>query len=496
MSTRSDISLEGSAVPGRDADHEAVADLLGREPAGAFSVVVRRRGGSPAVIKNAPLLYDGSPMPTRFWLVDSALREEVSRLEADGGVRRAAAAVPSAGIEEAHARYEAERSRALSPGHRGPTPSGGVGGTRRGVKCLHAHLAWHLAGGTDAVGRWTAEQLGVRRGDFIVEESVVPVSPGPVAAVDCGSNSTRLLIAADDGAALEREMRITRLGEGVDATHRLSRSAIDRTLAVLHEYRLMIEKHAVTRVRVVATSAARDAENVEEFQTAVRSLLGVQPEILSGEEEGQLSFLGATAHLPSDMRGHVLVVDVGGGSTELVSGYHGTSRDPSRIAATSLDIGCVRVSERFLSHDPPSERDMAEARAFVNELVGGARTTLPTIPAGSLLVGLAGTVSTLACLEFGITVYDRERVHLSRLSREAVERWLRTLSSETSRERLDHPGMVEGREDVIVGGTVILSVVMEAFGCQECLVSEDDILDGMAINLLDEAGSGTAEDGN
>jgi len=143
-----------------------VARLLGRAPSGAFVVAVRRRDGTPAVIRNAPLLDDGRPMPTRYWLVDPELREAVSRLEAAGGVRRAAEAVDPVALADAHARHAVERDQALPPGHAGPRPSGGVGGTRRGVKCLHAHLAWYLAGGDDPVGRWTAEQLALPSGEL------------------------------------------------------------------------------------------------------------------------------------------------------------------------------------------------------------------------------------------------------------------------------------------------------------------------------------------
>jgi exopolyphosphatase/guanosine-5'-triphosphate,3'-diphosphate pyrophosphatase len=365
------------------------------------------------------------------------------------------------------------------------------------VKCLHAHLAWYLAGGADPVGRWTADRLGLRRDDFIVEESVVAVSGVPVAAVDCGSNSTRLLIVGPDGAVLERRMRITRLGEGVDVTHRLSRKAIERTVAVLDEYRLLLDRHAVKNVRVVATSAARDADNTEEFQSAVRTLLGVPAEILAGEEEGRLSFVGATAHLPAGLRGQLLVVDIGGGSTELATGSYRAPRDSvSPVATLSLDIGCVRVSERFLRHDPPTDDDVAAARTFVKELVATARDQLPLVPPGTLLVGLAGTVSTLACLEFGIKEYDRARIHHSVLARHAVERWLHVLSSETSRARLEHPGMVQGREDVIVGGALILSAVLETFGCDSCLVSEDDILDGLVTDMSAPNGIGGSPDGD
>ncbi len=465
-----------------------MARLLGRVPAGAFTVAVRRPDGTPAVIENSPLLDDGRPMPTLYWLVDPALREAVSRLEASGGVRRAAGAVPEEAIAAAHANYAARRERALPVGHRGPVPSGGVGGTRRGVKCLHAHLAWYLAGGDDPVGRWTAEQLAVHVADFVVESERVDERRGPVAAVDCGTNSTRLIVMAPDDTVLAREMRITRLGEGVDATGRLSPAAIDRTLAVLRDYRDTLDLLAVARVRVVATSAARDARNAQEFMTAAAEITGVLPEILSGEEEGRLSFAGATAHLPPDLAGSglVLVVDIGGGSTELVVGQSGSAAGGADAAVSirSLDIGCVRVSERFLRRDPPGPEDMIRARAAVREEIMAAQGGLPPLAPESILVGLAGTVSTLACLEHGIAVYDRRRVHHTQLTQDGVERWLRVLAADDTRARLAHPGMVEGREDVIVGGVLVLAVVMEVFGRDRCLVSEDDILDGLAAELL------------
>ena len=372
-------------------------------------------------------------------------------------------------------------------------PSGGVGGTRRGVKCLHAHLAWYLAGGDDPVGRWTAHQLAVHDGEFVMESGVVDVRSGPLAAVDCGSNSTRLLVMDPGGTVLERQMHITRLGEGVDATHRLSPAAIDRTLSVLRDYRRSMDQHAVARLRVVATSAARDAVNVEEFEAAAAGIVGVRPEILSGEEEGRLSFAGATAHLPPDRAGSgpVLVVDIGGGSTEFVVGYPnaGSPGSVPDVAILSLDIGCVRVSERFLRHDPPAAEDLARARGAVADQVVTARAGLPPLAPDSLLVGLAGTVSTLECLEHGITVYDRARVHHATLTRDVVERWLGILSTEDSRARLARPGMAVGREDVIVGGVLVLAVVMETFGRDVCLVSEDDILDGLTASLMTSGGS-------
>ena len=475
-----------------DIDDEAVAALLGRPALGAFTVAVRRPDGTPAVIENAPLLNDGRPMPTRYWLVDARLREAVSRLEAAGGVRRASAAVSDEAVAEAHARHAAERDRALPPGHSGPAPTGGVGGTRRGVKCLHAHLAWFLAGGDDPVGRWTAEQLAVDVADFDVEAAEVQDRPGPVAAVDCGTNSTRLIVVAPDGTVLEREMRITRLGEQVDATRRLSGAAIERTATVLREFKGSMDRYGVARARLVATSAVRDAENAEEFMTLAEEITGVHSEVLSGDEEGFLSFAGATAHLDPLLTGAgpLLVVDIGGGSTELAVGRPGAQGDGRvlHVATRSLDIGCVRVSERF-RHDPPSSEDMAVARRAVTEEVASARAELPPPAPDGLVIGLAGTVSTLARLDRGITVYDRDQVHLAMLSRYDVERWLDILAAEDALARLARPGMTEGREDVIVGGVLVLAVVMATFGRDRCLVSEDDILDGLAMGLLPPAGN-------
>lgn len=472
---------------GRDGDESLVAQLLGREPAGTFAVVVRRFDGTPAVIENAPL-RDGRPMPTRFWLVDPELREQVSRLEAAGGVRRAEEAVDGEALSDAHMRHAEERDRFLPADHEGPAPSGGVGGTRQGVKCLHAHLAWFLAGGDDPVGEWAAKELDVHRGGFMVEGCPVPSYSGPVAALDCGTNSTRLLVASADGTVLERHMRITRLGEGVDATRRLSRPAVVRTLEVLRDYRQLMDNHGVMRARLVATSALRDACNGREFLEPAGAITGFSPEVLTGDEEGRLSFAGATAHLPPSLASaqSMLVVDIGGGSTELTVGSASAPdrTGPMEVATDSLDIGCVRLSERFLLHDPPEPSELAAARGEVRAQIAAAWGELPPMTHGALLIGLAGTVSTLAALEHEVPVYDRARIHHAILERTAVDRWLSVLATEDAQTRLTHPGMADGRQDVIVGGVLILDVVMEVFGHAQCLVSEDDILDGLVFDLL------------
>jgi exopolyphosphatase/guanosine-5'-triphosphate,3'-diphosphate pyrophosphatase len=309
-----------------------------------------------------------------------------------------------------------------------------------------------------------------------------------LAALDCGTNSTRLLIVGADGAVLERQMRITRLGEAVDASHKLSADAIGRTVAVLEEYRALMDRRGVVRARLVATSAARDAVNAEEFFSAAREATGLRPELLSGLEEGRLSFAGATASLPADIRRSrtALVVDIGGGSTELVAGVPpvdtGDDATPD-VVAVSLDIGCVRLTERFFHHDPPLERELADAGEVVDAEVRRAVDELPDMGGAELLIGLAGTVSTVASLEIGLPRYERARIHHAVLTRDQVDLWLRRLSTEDRRARLERPGMVAGRADVIVGGVVVLAAVMAGFGLGECLVSEDDILDGLVGSL-------------
>jgi exopolyphosphatase/guanosine-5'-triphosphate,3'-diphosphate pyrophosphatase len=305
--------------------------------------------------------------------------------------------------------------------------------------------------------------------------------------VDCGTNSTRLIVVDHDGSVLEREMQITRLGEGVDATRRLAEAAIERTLAVLRGYRQVMDWRGVGRTRVVATSAARDALNAESFMKPVEEIIGVRPEVLPGREEGRLSFLGATARLPvSPAQLPLLVTDIGGGSTELSIGSPRVQGGPATaaLATRSLDVGCVRVTERYLRHDPPRRDEVAEARAAVEKEVLQARDELPPLVQDSLLVGLAGTVSTLTSLVNGIVHYDRVKVHHSVIRRDEVEHWLSILASEEAEARLTHPAMVVGRQDVIVGGAIVLAAVMEVFGRDRCLVSEDDILDGMATELL------------
>ncbi|HEY8218312.1 MAG TPA: Ppx/GppA phosphatase family protein [Acidimicrobiia bacterium] len=302
-----------------------------------------------------------------------------------------------------------------------------------------------------------------------------------VAAVDIGTNSVRVLIAdleTRDGpmVTIDRRMRITRLGQGVDAAGALAPEAVDRTLVVLREYRAAIDEHGVTKTRATATSAARDASNRDRFFQAAADVLGFAPELLTGEEEARLSFTGATVGLEAP--GPYLVVDVGGGSTEFVLGTD------TPDALRSIDIGCVRVTEQWLHSDPPAPEELSNAISAVRDEIADVARGLPGAEDAATLIGLAGTVTTVAAIEQGLPEYDPERIHHFRLTRSAAEDVFRTLATESAAERRHNPGLEPERVDVIVGGVVILVSILRTFGFDELLVSEADILDGLARSLV------------
>jgi exopolyphosphatase/guanosine-5'-triphosphate,3'-diphosphate pyrophosphatase len=301
-----------------------------------------------------------------------------------------------------------------------------------------------------------------------------------VAVLDCGSNSTRLLVADSSGAVLRREMRITRLSQGVDASGRLTTEALARSYAVLGEYRGFMDDAHATRGLLVATSAVRDASNGEEFLGEARAISGVRSEILSGTEEATFSYAGATAGLePSSST--TLILDIGGGSTEMAVVDNGA------LASYSMQLGCVRVTERALGRGVVTPASESAARAMIESELDLAFAAVPAfarVARNVRLVGLAGTVSTLAALDAGLSHYDRAVVHHRHLSRQTVQRWRDRLGAETPDVRLTHPGMVAGREDVMAAGLYILDAVMARFGVDELLSSENDILDGIAASLL------------
>ncbi len=295
-----------------------------------------------------------------------------------------------------------------------------------------------------------------------------------VAAIDIGTNSVRLLIADESGREVERPMRITRLGQGVDVTGKLAAEAIARTVAVLREYRALIERHAVTRVRATATSAARDAANSQEFFDAAQQALGVRPELLSGDEEARLSFRGATHGLAANAA-PFLIIDLGGGSTEFVLG---TSAPEALI---STQMGCVRMTERHLKSDPPTAEQLEASFADVRREMVKVREIIDVSRAHTV-VGLAGTVTALSAMQLGLTHYDASRTHHSQLTRAQVEAAFAQLSSATVLQRRSLLAEPQ-RAEVIVGGAAVLLTILRELAIEQLLVSEHDILDGLASSL-------------
>lgn len=311
-----------------------------------------------------------------------------------------------------------------------------------------------------------------------------------VAAIDCGTNSIRLLIADIDPRRatltdLARELRIVRLGEGVDRTGRLSAAALDRAIGALREYAGLIGRLSPAAVRMVATSATRDAENSQEFVDRVKEVLGVAPEVVTGEEEASLSFIGATRELAGTALARAaecpppyLVTDIGGGSTEFVLG------DFEEVSgARSVNIGCVRMTERHLRADPPTAAEVAAATADIDSALELVAASLPADQA-STLVGLAGSVTTVAGIALGLDGYDAGRIHHSRITAEQVHAVTGQLLRQTREQRAAIRLMHPGRVDVIGGGALVLDRVIARFGFSEVLVSEHDILDGVAWSLV------------
>ncbi|WOX23980.1 Ppx/GppA phosphatase family protein [Streptomyces solicathayae] len=300
-----------------------------------------------------------------------------------------------------------------------------------------------------------------------------------VAGIDCGTNSIRLLVAdvhpeTGELIELDRRMTIVRLGQGVDRTGRLAPEALERTFAACREYAGVIKELGAEKLRFVATSASRDAENREEFVSGVLDILGVEPEVISGDQEAEFSFTGATSELDGDDT--CLVVDIGGGSTEFVVGNRHVE------AARSVDIGCVRLTERHVTSDPVSAEEIAAIRADVRAALDLAAETVPLAQAETL-VGLAGSVTTVAAIALGLEEYDSERIHRSRISYERVVEVTDRLMGSTHDERAAISVMHPGRVDVIVAGALVLREIMERIGAREVVVSEHDILDGIALSV-------------
>ena len=300
-----------------------------------------------------------------------------------------------------------------------------------------------------------------------------------VAVIDCGTNSIRLLIAETSGSTIKeviRTMEIVRLGQGVDENKAFHPDAINRTLLAVKSFKEIIDKNKVDRIRFCATSATRDASNRNIFIDGVRDILNIQVEVIPGEEEAALSFTGATYQLDQGS-GPFLVVDIGGGSTEFVYG------DKKVISAKSVNIGCVRMSERHFTNQPPTMGQIASAIVDIDIAITQAAVSVPINSAKSL-IAVAGTATTVAAAALDLSKYDRDLIHLSKISADKVHKVAQMFQSMNKSEISALPYMHEGRVDVITAGSLVLSRVMAATGATEFVASETDILDGMAFSLI------------
>jgi len=297
-----------------------------------------------------------------------------------------------------------------------------------------------------------------------------------VGVVDIGTNSVRLLVT-DGERDLERTVVITRLGAGVGRSGVLAPDAIERTTEELRRLRGLLDRHGATLVRAIATSAARDATNRDDFLASAEAAIGIAPVVLGGDDEGRFAFAGATSWLDA-REGPFLVVDIGGGSTELVVGQRHV------VGVRSIDVGAVRLTEAYLHGDPPRPEELTNAIGLVSDHLDDVRREVPDIEDVRTIVGVAGTITTVAAIELGLLTYDREAVHGLRLPRAAVEDVFRTLATEALADRVHNPGLPRERADVIVGGCCVLVALLRGLGAGEIVVSERDLLDGVAAELL------------
>ena len=488
---------ELSSEPWSEADAAAVRAQLGREARGAVEVAHRCDCGLPDVVTTSPTLPDGSPFPTTFYLTCPRLASAISTLESAGVMR---AMQERLGNDEllaqhyraAHLDYLARRD-AL-----GPLPEAegvSAGGMPDRVKCLHALVAHSLAAGP-GVNPLGDEALTMLAGIDRRTPCATVTRGTRVAAIDCGTNSIRLLVADVVAGAvqdIERTMEIVRLGEGVDRTGRLSDAALERTFAVVDRFALKVAELRPSAVRFVATSASRDAANRDVFVAGVRDRLGVAPEVISGDEEARLSFAGALSGL-SLARSPVLVFDIGGGSTEFVLGDAspaGASASASR-QATSVDIGCVRMAERHFLHDPPLPAEVRAARDDIDAAIRVASGRVQ-LRRAQTLVGVAGTVTTVAAMALGLAEYDAGLIHGAVVEAADVHRITEELLYMTRERRAAVPVMHPGRVDVIAAGALVLSAIVAYCGAASVVAGEHDMLDGLALELATRADQAAAE---
>jgi exopolyphosphatase / guanosine-5'-triphosphate,3'-diphosphate pyrophosphatase len=422
----------------------------------------------------------------------------VSTLESEGWIKRLqdeATIDPDlrTSLRRAHEAYARERGTYLN----GSEAWGGVGGSKDGIKCLHAHLAYYLAGGPDPIGHWVAKRV------FDPEDPVHYEKPGRrLAVMDLGTNSIRLLVvrhARQDGSFtdLSRDLVLTRLGQDVDRTGHFAPEALDRTLAVMQRFARRARALGAERVRLSATSAVRDAADRDQLAAAVLQWTGEPMEVLTGEEEAGITFLGAVRGLTGDVPDATppyMVLDIGGGSTEFVLGQRaGGAEDANDLAdpegpprhALSMNIGSVRLTERFVREDPPSFEELDAVEDEIERTLSDVEDAIPVQDARTL-VAVAGTATTVQAIAMNLPSYDPDQIHRTWLASADAEHVMRLLADMTTEERRAIPTMAPGREDVIPVGAAILVAVMRRWEFERALVSETDILDGLAFRLAQE----------
>ncbi len=470
-------------------DEQLVEQDLGRSPRDVIGVAARCRCGHPLVVATKPRLADGTPFPTFYYMTDAALVAACSTLEAGQVMvdyNQALAADPQ--LQEAYRAAHEHYLAARDDYGEVPEIAGiSAGGMPSRVKCLHALVGHSLAAGPGAnpIGDLALEELSAR-GLWSLDACSHADDPRPVAAIDCGTNSIRLLIArvqGNDVVDLEREMVITRLGQGVDHTGELDPEAIARTLEAAAGYAAQIRQADVAAARFVTTSASRDAVNRDDFLVPAEEITGLIPTVLSGKEEAELSFRGALSALPSDLPKPYLLVDIGGGSTEFVLGVTNAQQ------AVSVDMGSVRVTERFGSGGWDADA-LEQARQFIDRQIAVAEQTVD-FGAVKTLVGVAGTVTTLAALIAGVQEYDPSKTHGLRPDTQQWREAVDFMVEQPVEVKAALPIMPPGRADVIAGGALIWEQILNRFGVLgdsesqgvEVVVSEHDILDGLVLSL-------------
>lgn len=481
-----------------------VAAQTGRRPREPWRVAARCRWGYPTVIVSPSRLADGTPFPTYAWLTCPHLARVIAERESGGGAAHWASRAKSEPDLAEQLRAVDDAVRALRERESGGADDSqtGIAGQRDplGVKCLHAHVALALVGVDDPIGRAELGDIETDcddarcarlKRDSEADESARQGSQlmdnaRRLAAIDIGTVTMRLLVAdvSEEGVSeVARSTDIIHLGEGLTASGRLSEAAMQRAAEVVARYAATIAELGVERTTALATSASRDAENAGDF-VATLAAHGILPEIVSGDREAQLSFLGAVSQL--DAEEDLLVADLGGGSTELVLGNvaHDEGVRTAEICnARSVDVGSKRVTEMFLHSDPPSIAELAEARAWIVEQFRPYFDGLRDKP--RLMISLAGTATTLSAIHMGLETYDPQRVHMSVLGGSDLADLLEMLSALPLADRLNVVGLDPGRAPVIVAGTLILETIVALAGLDSTLVSEHDILYGILLDTYE-----------